>query len=79
VPASSSAETIQRALLLPALRSEFHFFNSGNPIAGLPSFGKGHASTSIGQELRCQSSEKNRLIIHPELNLILHSSFQPFQ
>jgi hypothetical protein len=67
------------SLLLPALRSEFHFFYAGNPIAGLPSFGKGHADTSIGQELCCQSTQKNRLIIHPELKLKLHSSFHPFQ
>jgi hypothetical protein len=39
------------SLLLPALRSEFNFFDSGNPIARLPSFGKGHVSTSTGQEL----------------------------
>jgi hypothetical protein len=34
--------------LLPTLRSELHFFDSGNPIARLPSFGKGHVSTSTG-------------------------------
>jgi hypothetical protein len=39
------------SLLLPTLRSEFHFFDPGNPIARLPSLGKGHASTSIVQEL----------------------------
>jgi hypothetical protein len=35
------------SLLLPTLRSELHFFDSGNPIAGLPSSGKGHVSTPL--------------------------------
>jgi hypothetical protein len=34
--------------LLPTLRSELHFFDLGNPIARLPSFGEGHVSTSTG-------------------------------
>jgi hypothetical protein len=33
------------SLLLPTLRSEFHFFDPGNPIARLPSLVRGHAST----------------------------------
>jgi hypothetical protein len=34
--------------LLPTLRPELHFFDSGDPIDRLPSFGKGHVSTSTG-------------------------------